>query len=318
MVYNGCMRIGNIEFKNGLILAPMAGITDVAFRSICVDFGADAGITEMISAKALHYRNQKTEDLLKIAPNEKIKIIQIFGHEPDVMAEICASKYVEPFDIIDINMGCPAPKIVNNGDGSALMLNIPLAEEIIRACVGATCKPITVKFRSGYDANNICAIEFAKMCERAGASAITLHPRTRSQMYSGHADWELIKEVKKCVNIPVIASGDVVSKEAFDEIKTKTNCDGVMIGRGALGYPEVFSEMVGKEVVLSKVEIIKLHIALLREYFPENFITKHIRKHLLWYLKFERNVSELKVYISTEPDLNKCVEAIERHFESKS
>lgn len=318
MVYNGYMRIGNIEFKNGLILAPMAGITDVAFRSICVSLGADAGVTEMISAKALHYHNPKTEDLLKIAPNEKIKIIQIFGHEPDVMAEICASKYVEPFDIIDINMGCPAPKIVSNGDGSALMLNIPLAEEIIKACVKATNKPITVKFRSGYTSDNICAIEFAKMCEKAGASAITIHPRTRSQMYSGHADWELIREIKKCVNIPVIASGDVVSKETFENIKRVTGCDGVMIGRGALGYPEVFSEILDKDVNITKVEIIKNHINLLREYFPESFITKHIRKHLLWYLKFERSVSDLKVYISTEPNLTKCVDAISKHFETKS
>lgn len=311
------MRIGNIEFKNGLLLAPMAGITDVAFRSICVDFGADAGVTEMISAKALHYRNQKTEDLLKIAPNEKIKIIQLFGHEPEVMAEICASKYVEPFDIIDINMGCPAPKIVNNGDGSALMLNIPLAEEIIRACVSATTKPITVKFRSGYDANNICAIEFAKMCERAGASAITVHPRTRSQMYSGKADWSIITEIKKCVNIPVISSGDVVSKETYEQIKKETNCDGVMIGRGALGYPEIFSEILDKDVNIDKVDIIKKHIEILREYFPERFITKHIRKHLLWYLKFERNVSDLKVYISTEPDLTKCIDAIASHYQNK-
>ncbi|MBE5738117.1 MAG: tRNA dihydrouridine synthase DusB [Clostridiales bacterium] len=311
------MKIGNIEFKNNLILAPMAGITDIAFRSLCVDFGADAGVSEMISAKALHYRNEKTEDLLKIAPNEGIKIIQLFGHEPDIMAEICASDYVQPFDIIDINMGCPAPKIVSNKDGSSLMTNIPLARDIISACVGAIDKPITVKFRSGYSADNINAVEFAKMCEEAGASAITIHPRTREQMYSGKADWEMIRKVKESVSIPVIASGDVVDKESFDRVLSETGCDAVMIGRGALGNPEIFSEITGKPVTMNKVEIIEKHIAILRENFSENFISGHIRKHLLWYLKGEKNVSELKVYVSTEPDLDKCVEAIRKHFENK-
>ncbi len=314
MVYNANMKIGDIEFKNNLILAPMAGITDIAFRSICIDMGASSGVTEMTSAKALHYNNEKTGDLLKIAPNEEIKIVQLFGHEPDIMAEIVASKYIEPFDIIDINMGCPAPKIVANGDGSALMNNMPLADKIIRACVGATNKPITVKFRSGYTSDNIIAVEFAKMCEKAGASAITIHPRTREQMYSGNADWNLIKEIKKAVNIPVIASGDVVDRESYEDIIEKTGCDGVMIGRGALGNPEIFSEILGREVTLSKMDIIRKHIGLLREYFPEQFINGHIRKHLLWYLKGEKNVSNLKVYVSTEPSLDKVMEALDKHF----
>lgn len=317
VVYNKNMKIGNIEFKNNLILAPMAGITDIAFRSIAIELGADAGVTEMISAKALHYNNQKTEDLLKIAPNEKIKIIQLFGHEPDIMAEICGSKYVEPFDIIDINMGCPAPKIVSNNDGSALMLDIPLADKIIRACVGATNKPITVKFRSGFDNNHLCAIDFAKMCERAGASAITIHPRTREQMYSGKADWSIIKDIKNAVNIPVIASGDVVDKESFLEVKRLTGCDAIMIGRGALGSPEVFSQILDLPIQMTKMDIISKHINLLRNYFPENFVTKHMRKHLLWYLKGEKNVGELKVYISTEPSLEKCMDKLREHFENK-
>lgn len=308
------MKIGNIEFKNNLILAPMAGITDIAFRSLCIDFGADAAVTEMISAKALHYKNEKTEDLLKIAPNEEIKIVQLFGHEPDIMAEICASDYVKPFDIIDINMGCPAPKIVNNRDGSSLMTDIELARSIIVSCVNATDKPITVKFRSGFSASQINAIEFAKMCESAGASAITIHPRTREQMYSGKADWSIIKDVKKSVKIPVIASGDVVDKESFDRVRLETGCDAVMIGRGALGNPEVFAEIIGKNPSLNKVEIIEKHIEILRKNFSENFISGHIRKHLLWYLKGEKNVGELKVYVSTEPSLDNCVRAIKKHF----
>ena len=312
------MKIGNIEFNNNLILAPMAGITDIAFRSLCIDFGADAAVTEMISAKALHYKNEKTEDLLKLAPNEKIKIVQLFGHEPDVMAEICASEYVKPFDIIDINMGCPAPKIVSNRDGSALMTDIDLARSIISACVSATDKPITVKFRSGFSADNINAIEFAGMCESAGASAITIHPRTREQMYSGRADWTIIRDIKKAVNIPVIASGDVVDRESFDRVIAETKCDAVMIGRGALGNPEIFAEITGNKPTLSKVEIIEKHIKILREHFSENFISGHIRKHLLWYLKGERNVSELKVYVSTEPSLDNCIKAIKKHFENVS
>lgn len=302
------MKIGNIEFKNNLILAPMAGVTDVAFRSICIDMGADAGVTEMVSAKALSYNNEKTEDLLITAPNERIKIVQIFGHEPDVMAEICASKYLEKFDIIDINMGCPAPKIVSNGDGSALMKNIPLSREIIEKCVKATDKPITVKFRSGFDKDNINAVEFAKMCEEAGVSAITIHGRTREQMYSGTVDLDIIKAVKNAVSIPVIASGDIVDKDSLEKTRNYTNCDGYMIGRGALGMPEIFANLLEKEVRQNKIEIVKKHVALLREYFPEKFINGHIRKHFLWYLKGCSGASQIKLQVSTEPDINKVMD----------
>lgn len=309
------MKIGNIEFKNNLILAPMAGVTDIAFRSICIAFGADAGVTEMVSAKALCYNNEKTADLLLTADNEKIKIVQIFGHEPDVMAQICASKYLEKFDIIDINMGCPAPKIVGNGDGSALMKNIELARDIISACVKATNKPITVKFRSGWDENSINAIEFAKMCEDAGASAITIHARTRNQMYSGKADLDIAKSVKKSVKIPVILSGDIVDKSSFEYIKNYTNCDAYMIGRGALGSPEVFSEILGQEPVLCRFETIISHIEMLRKYYPERFISGHIRKHLLWYLKGYKGASNIKILVSTEPDLDKVLDIIKDFME---
>lgn len=311
------MKIGNIEFKNNLILAPMAGVTDVAFRSICVDLGADAGVTEMISAKALSYNNEKTEDLLLTAPNEKIKIVQIFGHEPRIMANICASKYLEKFDIIDINMGCPAPKIVNNGDGSALMKNMALSREIIESCVQATSKPITVKFRSGFDKNNINAIKFAKMCEDAGASAITIHGRTRDQMYSGKVDLDIIRAVKSAVKIPVIASGDIVDLKTLQHNKEYTKCDAYMIGRGSLGSPEVFAELTGVDNSMNRFDIVKKHVDLLREYYPERFINGHIRKHFLWYLKGYHNASEIKVQVSTEPNIDKVLE-IMREFMSKN
>lgn len=309
------MKIKNIEFKNNILLAPMAGVTDVAFRSICIDFGADAGVTEMISAKALKYENKKTEDLLITAPNEKIKIVQIFGSDPDIMAEICASKYLEKFDIIDINMGCPAPKIVSNGEGGFLMTKIDLAREIISKCVSATNKPITVKFRSGFDNNSINAIEFAKMCESAGASAITIHGRTRSQMYSGSVDLDIIRSVKQSVNIPVIASGDIVDRESYLRTLKFTGCDAVMIGRGALGNPYIFEEIRGIVPNKHKIEIIKRHIETLLNYYPLSFVSGHIRKHLLWYLKGERGASEIKKFVSLEPDLEKILTRLKDFFD---
>lgn len=311
------MKIGNVEFINNLILAPMAGVTDVAFRSICIDFGADAGVTEMVSAKALSYNNEKTKDLLLTAPNEKIKIVQIFGHEPDVMAEMCSSELLKKFDIIDINMGCPAPKIVSNGDGSALMKDIGLAREIIKKCVCAADKPITVKFRSGFDEEHINAVDFAKMCEEAGASAITIHGRTRNQMYAGKVDLDIIKKVKESVSIPVIASGDIVDRESLERVRSYTGCDGFMIGRGALGTPEIFADLLGECNPISRIEIIKKHINLLREYYPEQFINGHIRKHLLWYLKGFVGASAIKLQVSTEPSLDKVVGLMEE-FMNKS
>ena len=312
------MKIKDIEFKNNILLAPMAGVTDVAFRSICIDFGADAGVTEMISAKALTYNNKKTEDLLITAPNEHIKIAQIFGSDPVAMAEVCASNYLEKFDIIDINMGCPAPKIVGNGEGSFLMTNLDLARSIIEACVKATTKPITVKFRSGFDNDHINAVQFAKMCENAGASAITIHGRTRTQQYSGKVDLDIIKQVKESVKIPVIASGDVVDKESFEHTLKYTGCDAIMIGRGALGNPFVFADIIGKNYQKDKFEVVSKHIQLLKKYYPMSFISGHIRKHLLWYLKGEPNASDIKNFVSIEPDLDKILTKLKEFFAKKN
>ena len=310
------MKIGDIEFKNNLILAPMAGVTDIAFRSICIDFGADAGVTEMVSAKALAFNNVKTEDLLQTADNETIKIAQIFGHEPEIMARICASEHLKKFDIIDINMGCPAPKIVSNGDGSALMKDIKLAEEIITACVNATDKPITVKFRKGFDNDNINAIEFAKMCEKAGAKAITIHGRTRAEMYGGKVDLDIIKNVKKAVNIPVIASGDIVDLDSLEKTKEYTNCDAFMIGRGALGRPEIFAELLGKNDKFEKFDIVKRHVDILSKYYPESFVGGHMRKHFLWYLKEFVGASNVKLKVSTEPDISVVLKTMKNFMEN--
>lgn len=287
------MRIGNIELKNNLILAPMAGVSDVGFRSLCVEAGADFAETEMVSAKALTYNNEKTFDLLNTAENEKIKVVQLFGHEPEVMAKAVCHKALEKFDIIDINMGCPAPKIVSNGDGSALMKNIELSEKVVRATVENAKVPVIVKFRAGWDSNHINAIEFAKMCERAGASAITIHGRVREQFFSGNVDLEIIKAVKNAVKIPVIANGDVVDKESYLKLLS-TGCDAVMVGRGAMGNPQIFSDILGLERKYTTLECIEKHIEILRKFYPESLIAKEMKKHLLWYLKGEKSVKAVK------------------------
>lgn len=309
------MKIKNIEFPNNLLIAPMSNVTDVAFRSIAIECGADAGSTELISAKAIMYNNKKTADMLFTADNEKIKIVQIFGNDPEVMADACKSELLSKFDIIDLNMGCPAPKIVRNGEGSALLKDLPLAERIIKACVSATDKPITVKFRSGWDNDHIVAVEFAKMCERAGASAITIHARTTEQGYSGLADWDIIKAVKSAVNIPVIGNGDVVDKESYERMLSYTGVDAVMVGRATMGRPWIFKELLGEKEDRNQLYFIKKHIEILKKYYPDRFIVKHMRKHILWYLKNIKNATKIKTEITTEPDLNVVLEKLETIFD---
>ena len=306
------MRIGNVKLKNNLILAPMAGITDVGFRTLCVRCGADYGVTEMVSAKAMAYNNQKTFELLHTMPDEHIKVVQIFGSEPDIMAQACKSDALKKFDIIDINMGCPAPKIYNNGEGSALLKNIELAESIIRACVSATDKPITVKFRLGVDDNHIVGVQFAQMCERAGAKAITVHGRTTKQMYSGQVNLEVIKQIKQSVNIPVIANGDVVDVQSYKHILEYTHCDAVMIGRGSFGNPAIFSELLGKSCNLTKLDFIKQHIKILQQFYPNEFIVKHMRKHILYYLKGVKNANNIKVKICMLDSLDEVLAELEK------
>ena len=310
------MKIKDIEFKNNLLLAPMAGVTDVAFRSICVDYGADAGVTEMISAKALSYGNKKTEDLLKTAPNEKIKIVQIFGSDPDIMAEICASDYLKKFDIIDINMGCPAPKVVKNGDGSALMRNPKLAEEVMKAVVKNSTKPVTLKIRKGWDDQSINAVEIAKIAEQSGISAVAIHGRTREQYYSGKADWDIIKEIKDAISIPVIGNGDVFEIEDAINMLEKTNCDAIMIGRGAQGNPWIFNrinhymqtgEILPKPTAEEKINTAIEHMKLAVAEHGEYVAVREMRKHIGWYIKGLKNSARFRDEINKLTDCESVV-----------
>lgn len=309
------MKIKNVEIKNNLFLAPMAGITDKAFRTLCKSFGVGLTYTEMVSVKGLYYNSKNTKDLLDIDKTETPCAVQIFGHEPEVFESVLKSGVLDKFDIIDINIGCPAPKIVKNGDGSALMKDIDLARKIIETCVKSTDKPITVKFRKGFYKTDDKLIEFAKMCEESGASAITVHPRTREDFFSGKIDVNDIKKVKEAVSIPVIGNGDVTDRCSYEHMLT-SGCDGVMIGRASFGCPEIFSILQDKEVNKTKWEIIKTHLELLRQDFKDEYIVKLFKKHILAYLGGFKNANEVKRQIVLINDLKVIEKMLEEFFEN--
>ena len=286
------LNIGNVTLENPLILAPMAGVTDLPFRLLCKEQGVGLIGMEMVSAKAIYYKNKNTESLLEIDPKETPVSLQLFGSDPKIMSEMAKQIEERPFSILDINMGCPVPKVVNNGEGSALMKNPKLVGEIVSAVAGAIKKPVTIKIRKGFDEENINAVEIAKVAEQAGAAAIGIHGRTREQMYSGKADWEIIAKVKDAVKIPVLGNGDVRDAKSAQKMFQETGCDGVMIARAAQGNPWIFREILYEmETGLTREKptpqeirnMIIRHAGLLLEFKGEYTAIREMRKHISWY-----------------------------------
>ncbi len=301
------MKIDKFDFGDSLILAPMAGVSDVGFRAICSEFGADATVSEMLSARAMAHNPRKTEFMTQSHEAEKIKIGQVFGHEADIMVASLSNPILSKYDIIDINMGCPAPKIIKNGEGSALMKNIPLAREIISSMVKASTRPISVKFRLGFDKD--ISRQFGRMCEEAGASFITLHARTTAQGYSGKANLDAIATLKASVNIPVVGNGDVVDMESYQKMLA-TGADGVMIGRGAQGRPWIFSLLKGGEQPKDIYKYIEKHVQILRDHYNEEWLTLYMRKHFLWYTSGLIGGSEVRRSLATSPSIDESLKIL--------
>lgn len=297
------MKIGNVNLANPYILAPMAGVTDLPFRLLCKEQGAGLLCMEMISAKALQYKNKNTKALLAIHPDEYPVSLQLFGSDPKIMSEMAKMIEELPFQILDINMGCPVPKVVRNGEGSALMKNPELVHEIVSAVSKAIKKPVTVKIRKGFDDDNINAVEIAKIIEDAGGAAVAVHGRTREQYYSGKADWDIIRQVKEAVSIPVIGNGDILCAQDVIRMKEQTGCDGFMIGRGAQGNPWIFQQILhqletGEEMPRPSrqevADMMLLHARLQLQIKGDYIGIREIRKHAAWYTAGYKNSSKLR------------------------
>lgn len=300
------MKIGNIEINGNIFLAPMAGITDLPFRQICKEHGCAMVYSEMVSAKGVLYDNENTTELLSTTDTERPVVIQLFGSDPKILAEVAKKIEHYPFDILDINMGCPAPKIVKNGEGSALMQNPKLTADIIKSVSSAINKPLTVKFRKGFNDDSINAVEIAKIAQENGAKAVTVHGRTREQYYSGKVDLDIIAKVKEAVSIPVIGSGDVVDPKSAINMFETTKCDALMIGRGAQGNPWIFSTInhyfkTGETISPTKEEKIETalkHARMLIEYKGEYIGIREMRKHIGWYIKGIKGATAIRVSIN--------------------
>jgi len=317
------LTIGNVTLENNVILAPMAGVTDLPFRLLCREMGAGLVCMEMVSAKAIYYNNKNTEELLKVYPGELPASLQLFGSDPEILAAMAARIQDRPYSFIDLNMGCPVPKVVNNGEGSALMKDPKLVEKILTAMVKAVDKPVTVKIRKGFDDNHVNAVEIAKIAEACGVSAVAVHGRTREQYYSGQADWEIIRMVKEAVKIPVIGNGDVDSPEKAKRLLDETGCDGVMIGRGAQGNPWIFRETVEyletgalpkRPDNDEKREIVRRHALMEMDLKGEYTAVREMRRHLSWYTFGMPGAAKLRGTINQMETMEQLLQMIDNVF----
>lgn len=314
------LTIGSVELSNNLILAPMAGVTDLPFRLLCKEQGADLVCMEMVSAKGILYKNKNTELLLQVEEKERPASLQLFGSDPKIVSEMAKQIEERNFDILDINMGCPVPKVVNNGEGSALMKTPVLAGQIIEATVKAIKKPVTVKIRKGFDDNHVNAVEMAHIAQECGAAAVAVHGRTREQYYSGKADWDIIRQVKEAVSIPVIGNGDVVDAESAAALVKQTGCDGIMIGRATQGNPWIFSqikhwqetgEYPERPPMEEVVKMVLRHAHMQVDFKGEYTGIREMRKHAAWYMSGYKNSARLRGRIHEV----ESIEELEKLFE---
>lgn len=315
-------NIGNVKLNGNLILGPMAGVTDLPFRILCKEKGADLVYTEMVSAKGIQYNNKNTECLLTISEKERPAALQLFGSDPDILRDTARRLEDRNFDILDINMGCPVPKVVNNTEGSALMKHPKLIAEIVRKVSQGYSKPVTVKIRSGFSPDCINAVEIAKIAQENGASAVAVHPRTREQYYSGRSDWEIIRKVKEAVQIPVIGSGDVFTPQDAGQMLKQTNCDGIMLARGVRGNPWLFEQIktyLEQGILLPKPEFSEIktmilrHAALLTDYKGEYTGIREMRKHVAWYITGYPGSSKIRNRVNEIENMQDLVRLMEEY-----